>query len=266
MANKNTEDLGFGDRLRVIRQDRGWTQQELANAIGGTKPSVISNYENEHHYPNALWIQRFVKATGADVEWLIHGGRRTSDTNKQPEEQVDDSKLLRLLRKRLRTTRPVDSSPVMVWQHESNVAPHEALEQYRTVPLMRDAAAAGHGRVVEEQVEGWAVIHASVVPDGHEVRAVRVEGDSMTPLLPSGTIVAVDFDMMDPREADGRVVAARRDEDVVIKWWRLRDDHISLESQNPAYPPIYLTGEEADRALLGRVVWAWQDFREVTQQ
>lgn len=36
-----------------------------------------------------------------------------------------------------------------------------------------------------------------------------------------------------------------------------------LESENPAWSPIYLDpGEEAD-ALIGQVVWAWQDLREI---
>ncbi|MFP4029566.1 MAG: helix-turn-helix transcriptional regulator [Candidatus Brocadiia bacterium] len=153
--------------------------------------------------------------------------------------------------------------PTLVWGDRAKVEQTEALENYRAVPLMGSAAAAGHGRVIDEEIESWAIIHESIVPEGHEVRAVRVEGDSMEPLLPEGTIIAVDCSVNDPASVDGHIALAQRDSEVVIKWWMCHDHCVTLESENSTYGAIVLEPGEEEHALIGKVVWAWQDLRDL---
>lgn len=252
----------ISDRLVEIRHEMGLSQAKWAKELG-LKPHQIRDMERGKTSPSVEMLRRVSENFAVDTDWLLCGEQQSS--GKSQAEKMDNDALIRELRRRL-SNKSGKTKPVVVWGEQNSDEGGQLTEQYRSVPLMRDAAAAGHGRVVSDDIEGWAVIHESVVPKGHEVRAVRVDGDSMTPLLPSGTIVAVDFDLMDPREANGRIVAARQDEDVMIKWWHIRDDYVALESQNPAYPPIYLSGDEMDRALLGQVVWAWQDLRDVRRR
>jgi len=57
-------------------------------------------------------------------------------------------------------------------------------------------------------------------------------------------------------------VLARAEDGVVIKRWRLHKDHVSLESDNPARPPILLCPHMVDEhTLIGTAIWAWVDLR-----
>ena len=53
MPRRKKEDTSFGPRLTAIRKARGFTQVELAKAIGATQRS-ISYYENDDGVPPAF--------------------------------------------------------------------------------------------------------------------------------------------------------------------------------------------------------------------
>lgn len=42
---------GFGNRLKAVRQDRGYTQKQLADLLGVTEQAV-SKYERGTSYPD----------------------------------------------------------------------------------------------------------------------------------------------------------------------------------------------------------------------
>lgn len=264
----DTENISA--RVIRVREQNGLSKAKFARKLG-MKDHQIRDMERGKTSPTVEMIRRVVEHFQVDADWLIAGSgdmaAEKSPLYETPMSDMDDEELVAELRRRLeKPGARIEREPVLVWGDQSKVRQEEALGNFRAVPLMADAAAAGHGRVVEEEIESWAVIHSSVVPEGHEVRAVRVEGESMSPLLPEGTIVAVDFNRADPREADGRIVAARREGEVVVKWWCRHDGHIMLESQNPAWAPIYVEPGEEEGALLGQVVWAWQDLRQARRR
>jgi phage repressor protein C with HTH and peptisase S24 domain len=120
-------------------------------------------------------------------------------------------------------------------------------------PLVELGVAAGTGReLLEEPCEAWVALPAGV-PSGRYV-ALRVVGDSMTPLLHSGDVVLVDLDGM---AAAGAVVVARHPEHgyVVKRLGRARAWGLPLESLNPAYPMLVLSPGAG--ALIGPVVLRW---------
>ena len=84
--------------------------------------------------------------------------------------------------------------------------------------------------------------------------ALRVVGDSMTPLLHSGDVVLVDLDRQVP---PGAVAVARHPDhgSVVKRLVRTDGDRWRLVSLNPAYPPLELPPDSG--TLLGPVVLRW---------
>ena len=46
---------GFGGRLRAMRQERGFTQKQLANLLGVTEQAV-SKYERGNSYPDIVML------------------------------------------------------------------------------------------------------------------------------------------------------------------------------------------------------------------
>lgn len=124
------------------------------------------------------------------------------------------------------------------------------------VPRLDLGAAAGAGRVpggeaafdtfrfsrrwLEEQGLGRA-----------ELSAIRVEGDSMEPLLNDGDEILVDCAPHAFR--DGIHVVRLGDTLMVKRVASAGPGRIALLSQNLAYPPVEVAAEEV--AIIGRVVW-----------
>jgi len=122
-----------------------------------------------------------------------------------------------------------------------------------TAPLIELGVAAGTGReLLEEPCDAWVALPSDLRGGRHV--ALRVVGDSMTPLLHSGDVVLVD---LDGTVAPGAVVVARHPEHgyVVKCTGRARRWGLPLESLNPAYPGLVLP--PGIGALIGPVVLRW---------
>ena len=52
--------------------------------------------------------------------------------------------------------------------------------------------AAAEPIISPDKIEGWAIIHVSQVGRKADLVAIRVEGRSMEPLIPAGSMVAID--------------------------------------------------------------------------
>jgi hypothetical protein len=87
--------------------------------------------------------------------------------------------------------------------------------------------------------------------DRAELSAIRVEGDSMEPLLNDGDEILVD---RSPRTFRDGIHLVRLGETLMVK--RVASagaGRIALLSQNLAYPPVEVAADEV--AIIGRVVW-----------
>jgi DNA-binding XRE family transcriptional regulator len=66
----------LGDRLYKARKrangGNGWSQQELADAIGISRNSV-SRYEDDEYVPSIGILVNWAMATGVDSDWLVGG-------------------------------------------------------------------------------------------------------------------------------------------------------------------------------------------------
>lgn len=138
----------------------------------------------------------------------------------------------------------------------------EGLDHYVPIPLLRDAAAAGSAREISESdIEGYALIHYAWCPNPANFTCVRVRGDSMAPILDDGAIVAVDHTQRDPLLLHQKMVAARHEGGVTIKWLERRPDHsLSLVPENKQYPALELP-RTPDNPLIGLVAWWWNRQR-----
>lgn len=84
-----------------------------------------------------------------------------------------------------------------------------------------------------------------------QLSAIRVEGDSMEPLLNDGDEILVD---RSPRPFRDGIHVVRLGDTLIVK--RLASagpGRVALLSQNLAYPPVEVAAEEIE--IIGRVVW-----------
>jgi hypothetical protein len=121
-------------------------------------------------------------------------------------------------------------------------------------PLVEAGVAAGAGRQLWDEVtDAWVAV-PSELPERRYV-AMRVSGDSMTPLLHSDDVVLIDLDNNDT--TTGSIIVARNNDDgYVVKQVTATDGFdIVLGSLNPAYAPMRITSSSG--VVLGRVVLRW---------
>jgi len=60
----------FGARLSALRQERGWTQAELAEKLG-VSVKAVTYYEREVSSPNMRTLERVAQALGVDPSELL---------------------------------------------------------------------------------------------------------------------------------------------------------------------------------------------------
>jgi SOS-response transcriptional repressor LexA len=127
-------------------------------------------------------------------------------------------------------------------------------------PLVELGVAAGSGRTLwDEPVESWVMVPVDAgLPDRRYV-ALRIVGDSMTPLLHSGDIVLVD---LDGDVSVGAIIVARGADDggtvdgyMVKRVNAASGDTLELSSLNPTYPTLAIPGDR--RHILGPVILRW---------
>ncbi|MFM7350479.1 MAG: helix-turn-helix transcriptional regulator [Erythrobacter sp.] len=124
------------------------------------------------------------------------------------------------------------------------------------VPRLDLGASAGPGRVPggEAAFDTFRFSRRWLEEQGlarAELSAIRVEGDSMEPLLNDGDEILVD---RSPRPFRDGIHVVRLGETLMVK--RVASagpGRVALLSQNLAYPPVEVAADEV--AIIGRVVW-----------
>lgn len=264
MSSKNSEwdefYEGIAQRLRALRESQPHPDKPntclprtLFAQETGIKESTIEKVEQGKTKAPAKLIYAAARTYGESIEYLVTGTRGDSEkvAEKEPDyDALSDQRLIALLRERLEARKPKEPD-----------AKQDKYADFRLIPYMEGAAAAGAGGVVEEWVQGYVAIHKRALPQGQDVVAVTVDGDSMEPALPDGSIVAIDTTRKNPEKCQGEIVAARTSEgDVVIKRLSAVKRSLILTSDNDQAAPddriIEVDPREVEKPIIGQVVWA----------
>jgi repressor LexA len=142
--------------------------------------------------------------------------------------------------------RAVDVRPPTELTPEEDEALRAARPAPAYVPVLGRIAAGGP-ILAEQAVEDVFPLPRELVGEGN-LFLLQVKGDSMLDAaICDGDWVAV---RQQPNAESGDIVAAMLDNEATVKTFRLRDGHVWLMPQNPAFDPI--PGDTA--TILGRVV------------
>ena len=85
----------------------------------------------------------------------------------------------------------------------------------------------------------------------------------MHPILPAGSIVAVDRSVTDPAKLHGQIVAACPEGVPMIRWLDVHGRHIILRPNHNVgrdYPLIPVEFDAQAQVIIGQVVWSWSRF------
>jgi SOS-response transcriptional repressor LexA/DNA-binding transcriptional regulator YiaG len=220
------------------------TQQAFAAKMNVTQGSV-SAWISGRKEPKPEMYFRMAKLWPSAPD-VAHWLKRASDLSGAF--QVDQSEPAISQRKTATSTRRVKFGKLS----------SEAVE----IPLLKDPAATGTPRQVNEnEIEDFLAFPGSLCPHPDEIVCIKVQGDSMSPLLEDGYIVAVDTSQTDRARLHGQMVAARDPEGgVTIKWLRKvgKQEILLPQHTSKRHQPIILSPlEEQDTgwAVVGRVLW-----------
>jgi len=266
---QNARPNRFSQRLKKVRLELGLSQKVMADRIGFSEHQV-RDAERGKNVPSAVMLEKISRVFSICAAWLLKGEQaadeealRVSEADK-PYDALSDDDLISEIGERLKGRARATTVAHMV--HVEDKAAFEAMEglqNYWALPYMADPASAGTGRIVEDEVEGYVVVHTSICRDPESLFCARITGDSMEPTLTDGSIAAIDRTQQDARALKGRIICARTETDeVVIKRILPMGSCILLESDNPRYEPIHVDTRVQEHCIIGQVVWAWLDMRE----
>jgi phage repressor protein C with HTH and peptisase S24 domain len=233
---KRDADEGFAGRLAGAMKANGMNQPRLA-AAAGISQGLVSKYYNGR-LPEVPQLAALARALGVSAEWLYDGHdppcRLSLDDLPQP--------------------RVIFSSAL---DQAAASAAGVRVEDFRAVPLVEDAVAAGAARVVSDQIEGWAWVYAPLLGKRQNLVAVRVRGNSMDPVLPEGSVAVVDRG--DRRVVRGGAYVVRLDGGVTVKYVRRDGADLVLVPENREHLQARIPAREGEAdPIVGRVVWSWR--------
>lgn len=219
--------IDVGKMIASIRNDRGYSQQQLANKLGITKQAV-SNYERGLREPDYVTLEAIADVLNVPVSMLI--------SRDEQEKALND----------IYATYPKEAFP-------SNVRPMSALHHQR-VPMIGEVAA---GEPISREDVG-VYVDSPIKCDA----AITIHGDSMSPNYLPGDVVYI---KCVPDVPEGAVAVIFLDDEGLIKHVYKRPTGLTLWSDNPEYMPMQVEFEDYSRVrIFGVPVGFTRMFNPVT--
>jgi len=179
--------MSFGMQLKRRREELGLSRNELAERLG-VSASSISNYENGLSFPKEEVMLRLFDGLDTEPNALFRDSFRTGGWVLSRSERELLEQYRGLSPKGRETVRSVVDA-LCAYRDEVEEARQQ---EPRTIPLYRSPAAAGYAApVFGTDYESIPV--TDEVPQAAEF-AVRIQGDSMAPYIPDGSVVYVNRD------------------------------------------------------------------------
>jgi SOS-response transcriptional repressor LexA len=214
-------------RIRGLRKRLQIDQVVLAEHLG-VKQATVSEWENGEYSPSPMALMAIGRLDFNNTMWWYEqAGPKFAD--------------------RLKTVQLIQNV---------RAERKSADERVLWVPLLHDALGAGLLRnVAEQDVDRDVPFAAELMPLGGNLRALKVSGDSMAPIVNDGYIVVVDAAQRDTKKLVGQMVASREGDGITIKWLRKDKDIYLLVPQHVSPRiPVRVMRAEDDQAIVGVVV------------
>lgn len=211
----------FAERLRSLRQEKGWSQQRLADELKLSKSSV-NMYERGEREPGFETMESIADLFNVDMNYLYG---RTDIKIADPIVRND-------------THTPQKPIP----------PGFRPLPEMVQVPLI-GTIACGTPITAEQNVKSYIGIPAA----WHADFALECHGDSMAPTICDGDVVCI---RSQPEVEQGQIAAVRIGEEATLKHFHRQGDTVMLLADNAAVcPPMIYAGPQLNEIQIeGRAV------------
>jgi len=179
--------MSFGEQLRRRREELHISRSELADRLGISR-SAIGNYETGISTPKEEVLLQLFDALQVDPNYLYQGSYRAPLSFTGEEKRLLEKYRALAVTARQTVSSLVEALGAFQQEMEADRKPTE----HRTIPLYCSPAAAGFAAPVFQ--EDYELIEVTgEVPVGADL-AVRIQGDSMAPLIADDSVVYVNHD------------------------------------------------------------------------
>lgn len=237
----------------MARERLHLTQAEIAQRAA-LPLDTWRKWEQGHYRPtDFLSIAKLIRLFGSDAWPILEllGIQRDDLLAALPERPAEPPRPSLIARPTVQFVMPHE------WELLKPAADQEFV--YDLLPLLRDPAAAGPGReIAERDVESWVAIHRSQTRGRRvgEIVCVRLSGHSMEPVLPHGSIVAVDTSRRMPDLRRRRAFLVSLAGEVTAKLLRRAGPGVEITAYNvELWLPRTLSWGAVD--ILGSIIWWW---------
>ena len=244
-------------RLREVRQELFGEHggPELARRLN-LPARTWYNYESGVTVPAEVLLG-FIDQTNVNPAWLLagEGDRYRRGIEDQILADLTPEQLIR------RGLEKLEQQPLELGGMPIDGSADPGSSDFVAVELMALGDLEGAGRA--ESGTGHILAYRQWIPHPRETVAVRIDDTAMHPILPPGSVVAVDRTVRDAQQLRGRMVAARTAAAPVIRWLEVSGRHMILRPNQTTreFPLIPLELELGrHNPIIGQVVWSWSRF------
>ena len=239
----------WASKIEAFRRSLQFSQQEFGRRLGTTAMS-ISRWERGEAEPPADAYIRMGNISGDPMCWYFWDKAGLS--------LADVERVLPSVHRR--RTQPGSMRPQIV---HAGVKTHggNSHSDFVTVPLLSISAATPGERGDKEvdialsAPETLLAAPAAWCPHPDATFCLRVKGNSMSPLILDGYIVAVDTDVIQRDKLAGEIVVARHIEQGLLVSRLIRFDHMDvLVSDHREFASVSIA-KESEWKLVGKVLW-----------
>lgn len=211
------------ERLKQLRKERRWTQNDLAKAVHLSK-GAISNYENGNRKPPHETLVQLANVLGVSTDYLL------AHTDVREVAELQDGRIV-----------PKEES-----------ASGSVIQLCHTFPVIGDVAAGFNSGEAEETYTGDEIevplSWMSMPPSEYFV--LRASGDSMWPDIKDGDLLLVQHTPVVDSGAIAIVIYDGGAGTVKEVKFSPGGAYIDLIPRNPEYAPKRIEGEEAASVII----------------
>lgn len=235
--------MSFGERLKIARENMGYTKTKLAEFLG-YGVSTVSEYERGNNKPNLDTFIQICKLLKRDANYFLQDNISGIEPKLNPDDQyiIDCYKSLT----------PHDKEIV---DHIFNMKPEELSKIYY-FPIFYQSAAAGIGKLSETNDYQMEEFKLKTVPK-KAVFGMYIKGHSMETIIYENDIVLIDPSVKNPSSLDDEIVVARFGEELICKRLSVNEDNQTYDfnSDNSSdQDKGRFNQKQNDFTLVGKVV------------
>lgn len=242
----------LADALRKAREKLHLTQAEMAYRAR-VPLDTWRKWEQGRANPDFSTVAKLIRIFGSDA-WPFLAGMGLTPEDLAPmlsERASQPPAVTRIERPEIRFLMPRE------WEKMAPGADQEFL--YDLLPLLRDPAAAGPGREIQESdIAGWIPQRRDQTKGRRlgELVCVRLKGRSMEPVMPDGTVVTVDLARRTPETRRAKPFLLAFGGQATAKLVRRAAEGLEVSAYNREEWPTRAVAW-SDVEIKGQIIWWW---------